>query len=406
MKQYLKNQKGSTMMLALITIVFLSIIVSGLMPLINSQVLHSTMNNDTVEAQYAAEAGAKRAIVGIKNNRTDWAWVRSSTEIPQNTFVDGTNKYYTTAIGPPIPNNAAPTTNTDYTITSHGYVGNAHKTVVVKVTSASTAENSPFKYAAFTKGNMLIQNPQIIGDIYSNNNIKTTSSAKMVTGKAYSKTQSIENSSSISGGYIQTNEALTLDIASLIPTLAMTGTNLKATWSNGQWGNHTYTLNSGSYYYDGDYDLNGHSYNIAAGDSVTIYVKGNFNLMSKSSITGGNLTIYSTKDIYFNGGSLNNSSTKVYSNGNIQLSSNSSITNSSGMIVATGNVHLAGGSTNSIIVAGGNVAGNKGSNVSGIYANGTLTMNGATVTYNDCCCSRCLTAPWSNSLSVNLSHIA
>ena len=25
---------------------------------------------------------------------------------------------------------------------------------------------------------------------------------------------------------------------------------------------------------------------------------------------------------------------------------------------------------------------------------------------NSCCCSRCLTAPWSNSLSVNLSHIA
>ena len=25
---------------------------------------------------------------------------------------------------------------------------------------------------------------------------------------------------------------------------------------------------------------------------------------------------------------------------------------------------------------------------------------------SDCCCSRCLTAPWSNSLSVNLSHIA
>ena len=24
----------------------------------------------------------------------------------------------------------------------------------------------------------------------------------------------------------------------------------------------------------------------------------------------------------------------------------------------------------------------------------------------NCCCSRCLTAPWSNSLSVNLSHIA
>lgn len=379
MKYFFKNQKGSTMVLVLLSMVILAIFLSGLIPMINSQLSFSSLNNDAVEAQYAAEAGAKRAIVGLKNNRTDWAWATGNVS---NLFIDGTTKYYTTSISPTIADTTSPISNTKYTITANGYVGNAHKKVTVIVQTPATA-SGPFTYATFSKGDMLIQNPLIIGDIYSNGNIKTTSAAKMVTGTAYSKTQSIENSLNISNGYKQANTPLVLDINSIIPALAMTGTNLTTTWTNGQWGNSTYPLTSGSYYYNGDYDLNGHSYSIAPGENVTIYVNGTFNLDSGSSITGGNLTIYAKNNINFNGGLLNNSVSKVYAGGNIQLSSNSSITNTSGMLVAKGTMQLAGGSaTNTVIMADGNVAGQGGS-VAGIYTNGTVTMTGAAVTYNN-----------------------
>lgn len=434
MKQYLYNQKGSTLVLSLLTMMFLAIIISGIMPLVNSQILHSSLNNDDIEAQYAAEAGAKRAIVGIQNTRTDWEWADGKTK---NNLIDETDKkYYITSVVVRETNEiikALPPGVTDYTIVSEGHVNNAYRKIT---TSVKIKSGGVLGYAAFSKGDMLIQNPLITGDIYSNGNIKTTSGARMVTGTAYSFTQSIEDMKSISKGYEAITKPLDLDVNSMFPdtpSLSMVGTDLKEVYKLNQWGGETYPLSTGSYYFNGDYAVNKHSYSIDSGQNVTIYIKGTFSFYDKSNITmnGGKLTVYATNGINFyggsilgninsdinvfsggavnlssniiggkvilasnstiafNGGSINSNLSgaisKVYAKGNVALNDASVISGAgTGMLVSSGNVALNGGTaTNTIIIAEGNVQGNGGSKVAGIYANGTLTMTGANVTSND-----------------------
>lgn len=433
MKQYLHTQRGSVMVSALITVVFLTIVISGLLPMVSTQVSLSSKNNDTIEAQYAAEAGAKRAIVGITNKRTDWKWTIGNM---QNAFVDGTTKHYITSISPLIVDGAIPATNTTYTITSDGYVGNAHKRVVVTLKKSS----GPFNYAAFSQGSMLINQPKINGDIYSNGHITVNSSTKnTVTGTAYCKENdyTIYTPAAIGKGFKVPNPTETLDFSHLMktmPNITKSGIDLQ-TLTKDKSGD--FTLSDGSYYYNSDYGMYNQSYNIASGKSVIIYVNGDFNI--GKNITGGNITIYATGNITFNGGSvqassggtvniyankvltlnsgssitgstvtalannasnqyyaiafnggsinntLPNSLSKIYASGNVALNDTSVIAGQgSGMLVATGAVSLNGGNApQTLIVADGNVNGNSGSSVAGIYSNGTINMNGATITYND-----------------------
>lgn len=435
MKQYLQTQKGSVMVLSLLIVVFLTIILSGLMPFVNSQVLHSSINNDTLEAQYAAEAGAKRAIVGLRNNRTDWIW---TIEKRHNTFVDGTQKYYTTSISPLMSDKASPIADTNYTIISDGYVGNAHKRVVVTVRTASTT-SGPFSYAAFSQGNMVINDPKLYGDIYSNGYITINSSTKdTVTGAAYCQENNykIYTPSAVGNGFKVPATKEVLDLTQLMetmPNIKESGTNLRDV-TNDHSGN--FTLSEKSYYYQTDYGMYNQSYTITNENSVTIYVNGNFDI--GKNITGGNITIYATGNITFNGGSVqaspggtvniytnkvltlnsgsfitgstvtvlaNNSSnshnaiafnggsinntlsgslSKVSAKGNVALNDASVIAGQGlGMLVATGEVSLNGGDApQTLIIAGVNVNGNSGSKVSGIYSNGTINMNGATTTYS------------------------
>ncbi len=438
MKKYVNNS-GSVSLLSIGVMLLLGIVIAGLLPMITAQVSLTSANQDSIEAQFAAEAGAKQGIVAIANA----AWADGSTH---NFLTDeDTTKYYVVSIIPGLSDGNGPNSDTVYTITSDGYVGKAHKRVVVKAKAlAGTGGSDVFKYAAFSNGNMLIQNPMINGDVYTNNMLKTTSLARMVSGTAYCKTSAVENESlNIAQKVNKDAKSLSLDLKMIsMPDLSMTGTNLRETWTNGQWNGDTYALANGSYYYSGGYDLNGHSYTIASGEFVTIYVNGSFSLMSGSNITvspNSRLVVYANGNINFNGGSILGNSTsnvEVYSKGTISLSSNSYVNagtvtmlannsansysalqfnggsvnknlpgaiskiyangyvplndasvisgQGTGMLVATGNVSLNGGSgENTVIISGGNVQGNSGSTVAGIYANGSLTMVGATVNYKE-----------------------
>lgn len=437
MKTYFQNQKGSAMLLALLFIVFLGIILSGLMPVVNTQLLNATNNNDALEAQYAAEAGAKRAIVGIQNGRTDWAWAISDVH---NVFADGETKkyYYTTSIDPPIMDKTAPVASvSQYTITSHGYVGNAHRKVVVIV--RRTGASGPLAYATFSRNNMTVNSPQINGDIYSNGHITINSHTKdTVTGTAYcaENNYTIYAQQAVGQGFKTPDKIINLDINSFmipIPTITKSGKDLQAI-TNNKAGN--FSLSKGSYFYNGDYGMYNQSYNIDGGN-VTIYVDGNFYIGKP--ITGGNITIYATGSIIFNSGSvqaspggsvniyanntvilnsnssivgdavtviannqsnsynaiefnsgsinktLSNSISKIYANGNVPLNNTSVIAGQgTGMLVSTGKISLNGGTAeNTIFIANGNVDANNGSKVAGIYSNGTIAMNGATITYNN-----------------------
>ncbi|VBB09175.1 Hypothetical protein LUCI_4461 [Lucifera butyrica] len=432
----LRNQKGFATVLAVGVMVFLSLMIMALMPMLTAAIHFNSINRDGIEAQYAAEAGAKRAFAGFMNADTDWSWIGPNNPRP---FTNATKTYEVSIPG--ITNGSAPATG-NYTITSVGKVGNETRKVLVNVTytSGGGGGSNVFKYATFSVGTMTVNQPQINGDIASNGKIIVNSSTpNTVNGTAYCNQHTIYTPSAVSSGFQSLTDNGNLDVNSLMlsmPNITESGTNITSTWANGEWYNGTYTLSDSAYYYDGNYGMYSYNYSVSEGQSVTIYVNGDLNL--GKNITGDNITIYSTGNITFNGGSIEGSSnanikiyaqgtitlnsgsniiggnvtvlannsgkaynaiafnggsinstlenavSKVYANGNCALNDVSVISGKgTGMLMATGDVSLNGGSApQTVIIAGGNVAGNSGSKVAGIYADGILNMNGATVNYN------------------------
>ncbi len=125
----LKKQDGSATVFALITLVFLAAVAAGLMPMLTTDLRYGMTTRDAIEAQFAAEAGAKRAIVAFMNADTNWSWLGS-----ERVFADDPSitKTYNVSISPQITNGSAPSPG-DYTITSIGKVGKVTKQVVVVV---------------------------------------------------------------------------------------------------------------------------------------------------------------------------------------------------------------------------------------------------------------------------------
>lgn len=453
----LRSQNGSAGILAIFVAVIAVVLSSGLFFMSSSQVRLTAKNENLVEAQSVAEAGAKRAIIGLQHNRTDWAWADSVTHNP---FWDNTDEYYVVSVvkkddssKTSLSDGSTAAPGTTYLITSTGYCNNSSKTVVVNVTtSGSNTAGGPFAYGVFAAKSILIQNPLVNGDIFTNGPLQATSHALMVKGAAYGQSLSADwglytppsnmDTTNFSKGFSTITKPLTLNVdIPALPSLTMTGTDIRTTWTNGQWSNSTYTLTNGEYYYNGDYQLNGHSYYIPAGQTVTLYVNGTFALDSNSNITcDGNLIVYAQGDIDFYGGNIGgsaNSDIQIYANGVVNFSSNvtgqnvlvaayntnnknnpynngiafnggsinKNMTNTvtkvyvqggcalndisviggagSGLLTVTGNVGLNGGTApNTLVIAGGDINANSNSVVAGIYTNGNITFTGTTVNYN------------------------
>ena len=94
MRSVWNNRQGSVTILAIGVMLFLGIILSGVMPMITQEVRSGTLNRDAVEAQYAAEAGLKRALTGLVVADKDWdwlgAWGRPGASIRARRSVTGT----------------------------------------------------------------------------------------------------------------------------------------------------------------------------------------------------------------------------------------------------------------------------------------------------------------------------
>lgn len=380
MKKYLYNQKGSILILSLLTMIFLGIILSGIVPLVNSQILYSSLNNDAVEAQYAAEAGAKRAIVGLMKNRTDWAWIGA-----QQPFTDAystTEKNYKVTLDHPINNGATPTAGVTYTITSVGSIGKAQKTVVVNVTAGSS--NTVFQYGIYAAQDMSLWSGTITGDVATNSSLTLTSGLR-INGNVHTNGSLTNNGGYISGtatygttvvdrGIIvggtpikKTTAFTTIDIASLMQSAPTMPTIPSFPSSSGYTSISSGTaLTAGKYYCNGDYaNWNGSSFNIAAGQTLELYVKGNFTGNFK--ITGsGTIKIYAKNQIDLNSISVSGSTVTIYAGTTFGLNSNSAVNGSiSTTIQSVGNFSMWGSSS----VTGNTVA---------FYSGGDLSLGGST----------------------------
>lgn len=99
------RQKGAISIMAVMTMIVLGIFLAGLMPLITSQLKANSNNQERLQAQYAAEAGVKRAIVCLAklgseaNNKTptnvSWGWLNQDQALD---ITPGTSATYRVAI--------------------------------------------------------------------------------------------------------------------------------------------------------------------------------------------------------------------------------------------------------------------------------------------------------------------
>ena len=466
MKLVINNQRGSVLIMSLLVLVVLGGMLVAASPMIVNEVKMNTVNRDMIDAQFAAEAGAKVGIAAVYAKNTDWSWLGS----PRNLVNGNATKTYSVTISPAPPADGKLISGQAYVITSTGTVNNAIKKVIVNVTPGG-ASNVFTKYASFSNGKIDINGTvNIIGDLASNTGVNLNSSPGTITGTIFapkdaviSENKPCKTDGTTSCGIAKAAEILpspeTLDVASLIPampTFSMTGTNLTSTWTSGQWGGSTYTLTASNYFYNGNYNLNGHNYNIPAGTTTTIYINGKLNIMLGYRITGGgNLVIYAkdgvqlsggyidvgssgsvgiytpnaleiNKDSYINGqtvtvlaqkststlngGSINatlkDAVTKIYTE-NFTINNSSSVISGkgAGMVVATKDISITRGSAeNTIFVAGGDISAkaNTATVVGGLYANGKISITGLTMKLNpDVVESLAISSPGADSFTIN-----
>ena len=134
----MNNQRGSATVIALCLTFILGILSAGVAFMLNTEVHNSPKNRDVMEAKYAAEAGAKRAIIEfekINNSQTpSWTWLNTDRAITNDS---NTKKYHVitflksdTLKKPVTP---VTTTNNTYTIQSTGTVNGVSRTVIVSV---------------------------------------------------------------------------------------------------------------------------------------------------------------------------------------------------------------------------------------------------------------------------------
>lgn len=120
------KQQGSAAIMAIVVMVFLGIMISGLVPMVTAEVKNSAVNLDSIKAEYAAQAGAKYGIDLVRHNENEGKW-------PLGTWLhqkvsnasDDTYDLSISADNIDLP--------TRYTIISTGTSNGSQKTVTVEV---------------------------------------------------------------------------------------------------------------------------------------------------------------------------------------------------------------------------------------------------------------------------------
>ena len=424
MTAFCKNRRGSVTIMAVMILLVLGGLMAAASPMIINEVKMNTVNRDMIEAQYAAEAGAKVGIAAIYAKKTDWSWLGLNNFQP---LIPGSsNKQYSVAISPTPPSTADGWKAGDqYTITSKGKVNNAEKTVKVRVTVGGSSKI--LKYSAFAAGSMVLNGGTINGNIATNGS--TTIWGTTVNGTSESSTIT-GNRSNISGTTscnndtkkcdIEFSSTSTLDVSSYMktaptmPIFTMTGTSLPQVNNSALTGSYDYDTNpnSGKYYYDGNFSNWGYTYSVASTQSVFIYINGSCqwgrpitgggnitiyatgNIEIYKDITGGNVKIYSGGSITTNGAKISGSSILLQSAGAMTLNSGTQLTASSGGAInlySGGNFEMNSATAtadNVTIMSSGSychlnnkaaINQNSSTAITKIYSTGATEVNGATI---------------------------
>ncbi len=368
--QILYNQRGSAAVIGIMAMLFMTIVIGGLLPMVSAEMGSTRMNQGVVEAQYVAEAGAKRALVGFSQSRTDWAWANGTT---RNNFQDGTSKAYIVTINPPVVDGVAPASG-HYTITSTGFVGDVRKTVSIGIQmtagggSNANASGEIFgKYAVFANEKFDIYGgsnpvPAVEGGIGLKGSSVRVDMGQNILASIIDTVNKpsymyYPNPKAPNPWYIlrKLDEIGTLTItmptfknipadANKFPTLPVTNSGGSEYW------NGAFTFTQPSYYFGKSYTLSGTTkLTMTNNTPVNLYINGDLHLTTNASIIGdstlniyvkGNVLVDNSSSIVVSNSS-NNAQLNIYAGGTVKFTSS----DTSSSFVQSDNIMIYAGST-------------------------------------------------------------
>lgn len=324
-KTFLLQQNGFAAIIAIMVMAFLAIVISGLIPMVTGQLKAATVDKDILQAQYAAEAGAKRAVETLDqkvSETTSWSsWLGRDI----NLLNDSAAVKYNVTLE---PNPASATLNTSgtYKITSVGKCGNSEKTITLYYQFSSNGSiiiwNPPDdpkyietgKYTALSNGDIVA---------YSDNTVTNpaygTPYAFATTASSISFQWGLPAKTKVTGVYLDllpesffstTNPRLDGFTRKTMDSTMNPNIIYGSSWSN-LWGNITFPSGKSMYIVNGDVTINtSSSLETGDDDQVVIYATGNITINQSLK---GNFAFISEKKIQLN------SSTSVTNNGQIQM---------------------------------------------------------------------------------------
>lgn len=267
-----KNNSGYISAISLLIMAFLLLLTAAVLPRVGAELNFTSINNDGVEAQYAAEAGVKYAAAQILNNpgNTDWSWARGNLE---KTFAGGeTFKITISPMGAdakpasyPIDDGVALTSGNKYQIKSVGKVNGYLKTVKVIAYINTGSASSPAIYAANNlnvNGTLTINNGDALaGNLNMKQDIKITDGNLLyinsVTAEDWMKNNHKDNLKPYTGTYTYTPDESTitsLPVFSAASNISRdtvnytSGVSFPSPNSTAEWRRY-YTLSSNTKYY-------------------------------------------------------------------------------------------------------------------------------------------------------------
>jgi hypothetical protein len=130
-----QSEAGSITLIAIIVMVAFGILLAGLLPFITHTGVSAAYSVRSLQAHYAAEAGAKRAIVGLAQGSGNWGWLGNEVNLTDNAILNARYQVSVTSeTGVTLTGTPAAGT---YKVTSVGSYGRSTKTVTVQVDIAT-----------------------------------------------------------------------------------------------------------------------------------------------------------------------------------------------------------------------------------------------------------------------------
>ncbi|EAX47866.1 hypothetical protein TcarDRAFT_1555 [Thermosinus carboxydivorans Nor1] len=310
LRRYLKGQKGSAAILAIVVMLILAVLGAAYVGLGMTETSTAANFRDGIAAQYLAEAGVKRALIELYNNS---AWDPGAGGLTEKQG----NGSFTVIVRPGE-------TSSQKKVVSTGQVNRARRQVVLDVNLPSNSGNgSVYDYSVFAGSNMVVHNKaRVIGAIHSNNGMELKNGS-YISGKV-----EVHGAFTDHGATLGTPPAITN--APEIPFPAFNAADYKQGAQVLPWGR---TLSAGNYrgkyYYMGSQLTIDSGWGSIQGDA-TIFATGDIDIKNGTVIGGDSsaFLIIALGNIDVNNGSILKNVVLISAGGNINLHSDVELTGS------------------------------------------------------------------------------